>query len=93
MTLGDYDEAADTYLITEGLSVEDYIAMPAENLTEGEAVIKYDSDSYGFSDGEEGDGSEMMDEGGSMAFDEGDMGDDLMDDDNYTGEVSNAPED
>ena len=93
VTLGDYDEAADTYLITEGLSVEDYIAMPAENLTEGEAVIKYDSDSYGFSDGEEGDGSEMMDEGGSMAFDEGDMGDDLMDDDNYTGEVSHAPED
>ena len=52
VTLGEYNEANDSYLITEGLSMEDYIVSPANGLTEGLPVVKYDSQSYDFGDGD-----------------------------------------
>ncbi len=42
ITLGEYDPDMDEYQITEGLTPEDYIAIPEEGLTEGSAVIRYD---------------------------------------------------
>lgn len=52
VTLGDYDEASDSYLITEGLGVEDYIALPGPGLSEGSRVVKYDSESASEGEGE-----------------------------------------
>lgn len=44
VTLGEYDEDMGTYVITQGLSNEDYIAAPADNLKEGAKCKRYDSD-------------------------------------------------
>ena len=68
VTLGDYDELTDTYVITDGLTLDDYIASPEDSLTEGQAVVKYDAESYGFSEGSE----EIFPEG-DMSWSEGDM--------------------
>lgn len=46
VTLGEYDEAADSYQILEGLSVDDYVAQPTPDLAEGQKVVKYDSETY-----------------------------------------------
>ncbi len=43
VTVGVKDENLLEYQITEGLSKEDYIAEPAENLAEGSKVDKYDN--------------------------------------------------
>lgn len=43
VTVGIKDENLLEYQITEGLSKEDYIAEPAENLVEGSKVDKYDN--------------------------------------------------
>lgn len=73
VTLGEYNEEMDTYEITEGLSLEDYIAYPEESLSEGMAVIKYDDSSFGgdvsVEGGEyaEGEGYEAYEEGGVVA--------------------------
>lgn len=53
VTLGDYNDATDSYEIVDGLTLDDYIASPDDSLAEGMIVVKYDADSYGFSDGEE----------------------------------------
>lgn len=63
LTVGTYDEGTDSYEITAGLSMEDYVAVAEDSLKEGAAVVKYDLDSYGFSDGEELDGEEYTDDG------------------------------
>lgn len=50
ITLGEYDGDMDEYQIVEGLTAEDYIAIPEEGLTEGSKVVRYD-DSF-FSGGD-----------------------------------------
>lgn len=74
ITLGEYDEELDEYQITEGLTAEDYIAIPEEGLTEGDSVIRYD-DSF-FTGGENvlnqpaEDDYEMLDEEIYDSFDD-----------------------
>ncbi|MCD8381926.1 MAG: efflux RND transporter periplasmic adaptor subunit [Clostridiales bacterium] len=46
VTLGDYDAAADTYVVTDGLTLEDYIAWPDSSLTVGMAVTEYDDGTF-----------------------------------------------
>lgn len=76
VTLGEYNEEMDTYEITEGLSLEDYIAYPEESLSEGMAVIKYDDSSFGgdvsveggeYAEGEGYEEYEEYEEGGVVA--------------------------
>lgn len=67
VTLGNYDETADRYPILDGLSAEDYVAQPAPGLASGQAVVKYDSESFNDEDADSsamgeafyGDGSAM----------------------------------
>lgn len=40
VTLGEYNEAMDKYEILEGITSEDYIAFPQENLVEGTKIVK-----------------------------------------------------
>ncbi len=47
VTLGEYDPESDSYQIVEGLTVEDYVAQPGPNLSEGSSVVKYDTESFG----------------------------------------------
>lgn len=70
VTLGRYDDFMGTYLIQQGLTLEDYIADPATSLTEGQAVTKYDANSYGFS-GEEVDAGTEDFEGEATENNEG----------------------
>ncbi len=42
VTLGLYDEMTDAYEIVDGLDLTDYIAFPAEGLTEGQAAERFD---------------------------------------------------
>ncbi|MCC8181369.1 MAG: efflux RND transporter periplasmic adaptor subunit [Clostridiales bacterium] len=46
VTLGDYDAEADTYVIADGLTLEDYIAWPDSSLTVGMAVTEYDDGTF-----------------------------------------------
>ncbi|MCD8384749.1 MAG: efflux RND transporter periplasmic adaptor subunit [Clostridiales bacterium] len=46
VTLGDYDAEADTYVITGGLTLEDYIAYPDSSLAVGMAVTEYDDGTF-----------------------------------------------
>ncbi|MCD7880459.1 MAG: efflux RND transporter periplasmic adaptor subunit [Clostridiales bacterium] len=46
VTLGDYDAEADTYVITGGLTLEDYIAYPNSSLAVGMAVTEYDDGTF-----------------------------------------------
>jgi len=62
ITLGSYYEELDTYEIIDGLTADDYIAVPEEGLKEGQPCIEYD-DSM-FNDGE--------DDGNFPAYDGGD---------------------
>lgn len=65
VTLGSYNEETDAYEITDGLSLEDYIAYPDDTLHEGMSVVEYDDSS--FSDAQ---GDVMMEEDG--LYDSGD---------------------
>lgn len=59
VTLGEYDEETDEYEITEGLTLEDYIAFPDDSLSAGMATVKYDDSSFsGGEDGYEASGEE-----------------------------------
>lgn len=92
VTLGEYDEEAMKYEVTEGLSQEDYIAMPFDGLEEGSPVIynDYASGSGGLTgtdslmdDGMTTDDDLMMDDGmmtdDDLMMDDGMMtNDDLM---------------
>lgn len=42
VTLGVYQETTDCYEITEGLSLDDYIAFPTEDMEAGQSVERYD---------------------------------------------------
>ena len=76
VTLGEYDPESDSYQIVEGLSVEDYVAQPGPNLSEGSSVVKYDTESFGDDadsslSGEEYEGEGSVDfADSSMYFDE-----------------------
>ena len=82
VTLGEYDEELDEYMITDGLTLEDYIAYPEEELKAGMSVVRYDEDSFGGDegDGDEGDGDFYADgeeadsEGGEFGPEEGELG-------------------
>ena len=59
ITVGEYDEAADTYEITEGLTLDDYIAYPDERVNEGDpTTTNYDDITY---EDEESDGEDLED--------------------------------
>lgn len=58
ITLGEYDMEKDEYQIVEGITEKDYIAIPSEELAEGQAVTRYDDYYFdgGVDDGGLGDG-------------------------------------
>ena len=83
VTLGMRDDAADEFQITEGLTAQDYIAIPADNLKEGLSVTKYDDSSFGgaMSGGNAGAASGMEDGGAAEPLLGGDgLEGDLQDD-------------
>ena len=59
VTLGEYDEMMDTYVIESGLTPDDYIAFPDDTLQAGMTCVLYDESA--FETGEMGDG--YVDEG------------------------------
>lgn len=58
--LGQYDEALSEYEIVEGLTLEDSIAYPAENLQEGMATVSSD-ESFGITAGDTSIGDDSVD--------------------------------
>ena len=46
VTLDDYDEERDAYYILDGLTMEDFIASPTENLKEGMPVVENDAEAF-----------------------------------------------
>ena len=54
------DEATGEYQITEGLTPEDYIAIPEEGLSEGRSVSRFDDASFGGGAGPVPDGMEEV---------------------------------
>ena len=66
LTLGDYDAEMDAYVVTDGLTADDYIAFPDESLKAGMTCVTYDESTFDPSAG----GGDMGDMG-----DTGDMGD------------------
>lgn len=46
ITLGDYDEMMDTYVVESGLTAQDYIAFPEETLTVGMTCVTYDESNF-----------------------------------------------
>lgn len=82
VTLGSYDPAADTYVITEGLEPSDYIAIPSEECSNGVPVTRYDENSFGGNSDFPVDGG--WDEGGMIegGWDEGGF----VDDGSYVGD-------
>lgn len=73
ITVGEYNEETDTYEVTDGITLEDYLAFPEESLKEGMAVTKYDENSFSSttSDGDNSDGDDLTN---------GDNSDDSYDD-------------
>ena len=51
VTLGDYDEMMDTYVIESGLTADDYIAFPDETLVAGMTCVTYDEGNFAADDG------------------------------------------
>jgi HlyD family secretion protein len=70
ITLGDYDDMMDTYTITEGLSLEDAIAYPSDDLKVGDATSLYDPDAFSSDDTGDDGGEDWADEDGETGFDE-----------------------
>lgn len=62
VTLGEYNADADCWEVLDGLTSDDFIAFPAENLEAGQPVSYYDESS--FSSGEGGEGGFTAEEGG-----------------------------
>ena len=69
VTLGEHDEENDEYIIADGLTLEDYIAYPEEDLKAGMPVIRYDEDSFGGDEESYGGDEELYD--GEVAFEGG----------------------
>ena len=83
VTLGDYDELMDTYVVEKGLTPDDYIAFPDESLTAGMTCVTYDEGNFGGGD-MAGFDEGMMD--GGMMMDDGMMGDAAMEDSAFYGD-------
>ena len=98
VSLGEYDENLWTYQVLDGLTEEDYITVPSEDLSEGLPVsyIDYSSASfadeendYGFADDDDGaldwDMIDNADDGdfGFVGGDDGDFGFDDFEDDDF----------
>ena len=90
LTLGDYDAEMDTYVVTDGLTAEDYIAFPDETLKAGMTCVTYDEGTFdpGMSDGDMS-GVDGMD--GAPV--DGMGGADMMPEDGTDGAVDVMPED
>lgn len=56
VTVGDYSEYDDTYMILDGLTEDDYIAFPDEGLEEGDKTVEYDASADTETGGTEDDG-------------------------------------
>ena len=92
LTLGDYDAEMDTYVVTDGLTADDYIAFPDESLKAGMTCVTYDESTFDPSvDG--GDKGDMGDTGdmGDMSGVDGAM--DVMPEGGTDGAVDVMPED
>ena len=50
VTLGDYDDMMDTYVIQSGLTPDDYIAFPDETLSAGMTCVTYDESNFASDD-------------------------------------------
>ena len=74
VTLGDYDEILGTYIIESGLTEEDYIAWPSENVKIGMRCTEFDSTVFEPEDSDEGN---MIPED-EMFFPEEEMNDEEM---------------
>ncbi len=63
LTLGDYDAGMDTYVVTDGLTAEDYIAFPDETLKAGMTCVTYDEGTFdpSMGGGDMADGADGMD--------------------------------
>lgn len=68
MTLGEYDEMMETYVVTGGLTTEDFVAFPDEGLSEGMTCVPYDESAFNDGTGSS-DGSTSSDTGGMMTGD------------------------
>ena len=63
VTLGEYDEMMDTYVIESGLTPDDYIAFPDDTLQAGMTCVPYDENAFeagGMDGGYTGEGMEEM---------------------------------
>ena len=98
LTLGDYDAEMDTYVVTDGLTAEDYIAFPDETLKAGMTCVTYDDATFDPSMG----GGDMMDGADGMdgapidgmdGMDGMDGGADVMPEGGMDGAVDVMPED
>ena len=63
LTLGDYDAEMDTYVVTDGLTAEDYIAYPDESLKAGMNCVTYDENTFDPNMGNDGNAGNMPDMG------------------------------
>ena len=86
LTLGDYDAEMDTYVVTDGLTADDYIAFPDESLKAGMTCVTYDDATFDPSMG----GGDMMDGMNSMDGMDGAPVDGM---DGMDGAVDTMPED
>lgn len=96
VTLGAYDEAMDTYEITDGLSLEDYIAFPDDTLKEGMSVVEYDESSFsgseaGMDEGMSMDDGMVMDDG--MIMEEGSYEEEAVPEEELSDENAATPDD
>lgn len=89
LTLGDYDAEMDTYVVTDGLTADDYIAFPDESLKAGMTCVTYDDAIFDPSMG----GGDMMDGMDSMDSMDGMDGAPVDGMDGMDGAVDTMPED
>lgn len=92
LTLGDYDAEMDTYVVTDGLTAEDYIAFPDETLKAGMACVTYDEATFdpATNGGDMSDMGDMSDTGDMGAVD---GGMDVMPEGGTEGAADAVPED
>ena len=92
LTLGDYDAEMDAYVVTDGLTADDYIAFPDESLKAGMTCVTYDESTFDPSvdGGDKGDMGETGDMGDMSGVD-GAM--DVMPEGGTDGAVDVMPED
>ena len=73
LTLGDYDAEMDAYVVTDGLTADDYIAFPDESLKAGMTCVTYDESTFdpGMDGGDMGDMGDTGDMGDMSGMDDG----------------------